>query len=301
VLENTTLWQMLVFVGLLACSREPAPPGAPSAPDATDSRGAAASTEVPADLVRELRDRQRCNLLNGCAPEDRLVALGPGFAGAVCALYEQSGAEGDRYWRSRVLAALGRRGGPEAVACLRRALASGRWLEQATAAFALADLGATSAVPDLEALLSGAGGANLAVEAGARAALHRLGRPVDLAPLWARLAVADRALDQWPMLRFVIQAARVATARDQAPAVARLLTHPDYYTRREALLTLAALGDPGTLDAVAAVLDDPLPGIRRAAADALAALVPGGGRLTPEQWRTWRDARAPKADGGRAP
>lgn len=289
MLENATFGRVLVLLGLLACSREPTPTSATPPP------------ELPADLVRDLRDRQRCNLLNGCAPEERLAALGPGFAGAICALYEQSGAEGDRYWRSRLLAALGRTGGSEAVACLRKALTCGRWLEQATAAFALGDLGATAAAPDLEALLASGKAGNLAVEAGVRAALARLGRPVDLAPLWARLAVADRELDQWPMLRFVIQAARVVKAGDQAPAVARLLTHPDYYTRREALLTLAALGDPTTLDAVAAVLDDPLPGIRRAAADTLAALVPGGGRLTPEQWRAWRDARAPKAAGGRAP
>jgi len=290
------------------CARAPQPPAAEAA---SPLPAPAAPATLPADLVRDFADRQRCNLLNGCAPEDRLVALGPTYAAAACALYTSTAPDADRYYRSRLLAALGRLGGPDAVACLRAALRTGRWLDRATAAFALGDLKAGEAVPDLEAVLAaGGGGATLAVEAGARAALAQLGRPVDLAPLWAHLARAAaegstpgslEAVAAWPMLRFVVHAARVVEAHEQAVPIARLLAHPDYYTRREALDALAVLGDAGTVDVVAAALDDPLPGIRRAAATTLAALLPGAGPATPEQWKAWRDRRRAAGASGTAP
>jgi len=272
-------WLPIALLALADCSR-PSPPPAPL------------PASVPSDLARDLADRQRCNLLNGCDPEDALAALGPAYARAACALYTGSAGADDRYWRSRVLAALGRMGGPDAVACLRAALVQGRWLEQATAAFALGDLRAAEAVPDLEAVVAqGPGGGGVALEAGARTALALLGRPVDLSPLWARLAGAEEAVTDWPMLRFVVQAARTLKSREQAPAIARLLKHPDYYLRREALQALAALGDPSTVDAVAAALDDPMPGIRRGAIAALQALVPRAPAGSLEAWRAWRDAR----------
>ena len=275
---------VLALATNLACARpEPAPPTAP----------APAPAALPPELVRDLADRQRCNLLNGCAPEDALVALGPAYVRAACELYAGSAAGDDRYWRSRVLAALGRLGGPDAVLCLRGALRDGRWLEKATAAFALGHLRAAEALPDLQAVLTrGPGPGGLALEAGVRTALTQLGQPVDMAPLWSHLANAASELDQWTMLRFVVQAARELGAREQAPAIARLLKHPDYYLRREALQALAVLGDASTVDVVAAALDDPMPGIRRAAAATLGALVPGAGAGSVEAWRTWRDSRA---------
>ena len=305
------------------CERYPAP--AIQKPRATAAATATATTtaddapaqkqvslaRLPTELIAAFQDRQRCNLLQGCDPETILVGLGPSAVDAACAFYDGTREESDRYYRSRVLAALGRMGGPGAVQCLMRAFSEGPWLDQAMAAFALGALRAADAQEVLQASLDDPGKVpNLAVRAGILYALTKLGAEPALDELWRALDPGGASISQWVYLRFVVNAAARLGARAQAGSIALLVAHPDYYLKRASLRALAQLGDPSVARAVAAALDTDYPGIQREATRTLRSLILVGSPEQPktvEQWRAWRDERwaprtlapaVPKAPGG---
>jgi HEAT repeats len=262
---------------------------------ATRTHEAPTLASLPDDLTQAFQDRQRCNLLTGCDPEEALVALGPSAARAACAFFDETKGKKDPYYRSRVLRALGRVGGPEAEACLLRALTEEHWLNQATAAFALGDLRAEAArEPMLSMYAQTEPRPGLAVRAGLGYALTRLGAAPALDELWGTLNPGSVSIRNWVYLRFVIRAAAKLKLRAQAGAIAGLVAHPDYYLKREALQALALLGDPSVARAVAEALDADYPGIQREAARCLRALKLVDGATAPktiEQWRSWRDDR----------
>jgi hypothetical protein len=255
-----------------------------------------APTPPPLDagLVRDFQDRQRCNLLNGCGPLERLGELGGEAVPSACAFYRDSARDADKYYRSQVLLGVARaaaKGCDEgcrklAEDCLRGGLAARSWMEQTEAAFGLGELKAAEALPDLQRLQQSQ--PNLAVRAGVMYALARLGAGPDLAQLWAELDPQRADVANWGFLRYVVRAAAGLGARDQALAVAGLVKHPDYYLKREALRALASFKHPSTLEAALAALDDQYPGIRRAAVETLQAITGLRALTTVEQWLAWR-------------
>jgi hypothetical protein len=301
----------LLLAGLvgvsLSCQRAPEPAGTP--PPAKTVSAAAALPEtaaaapvlaaLPPDLIEAFVDRQRCNLLKGCDPADALVALGASAVDAACTFYEESARDADRYYRSRVLQALGRMGGEKAEACLLQALETSRWLDQTIAAFGLGNLRAVRARATLEALLADPNQKpGLALRAGVLYALVRVGAKPSLDELWRSIEPGRVSIHNWGYLRYVVRAAARLGARDQVGHIAALVAHPDYYLKREALQALAVLGDRSAARAAAAALDVEYPGIQREAANCLRALkiAEGPGQpKTVKQWRKWRDARWPPA------
>ncbi len=294
---------IVAFVVGAACQGAPKPQGVPSpAPEAKAPKAAVASpasplAELPLELQDAFRDRQQCNLLKGCEPVNALVALGANATAAACTFYEESAGDADRYYRSRILEALGRLGGADAEECLIRALTNGRWLDQSIAAFALGDLKTRRAQPPLQQLLDDpAQKPGLALRAGLVYALVRLGAKPPIDELWRSLEPGQVSIHNWGYLRFVVRAAAKLKSRNQATAIAGLVAHPDYYLKREALQALAVLGDNATARQVATALDVEFPGIQREAARTLRALKLDTGEKRPRtvsEWRAWRDAKWP--------
>jgi HEAT repeat protein len=282
---------LLALMATQPACRE-APDKAPAASGVVARPPASTPPRLPEDLRRAFQDRQSCNLLKGCPPVSRLVALGEEAAGPACAFYRETQADADKYYRSRVLEALGRVGGGVAERCLTHALEHGRWLDRTVAAFALGDLRSEEARAALERTLASAGGRNLAIRAAVTYALGRIGGEVDPAPLWGVLGSDAAARAQWVYLRFVVRAAARMEAREQAPAVARWLADGDYYLKRECLRALATIGDERVIDPVSRALDDTYPGVRAAAGDTLRALTGRRDIRSTDAWRRWRDQRA---------
>ena len=290
-----SLWSRFALLLALAstqpaCHKAPIE-ARPTALETAAPAAEAASAQLPEELRRAFQDRQSCNLLKGCPPISRLVALGQEAAGPACAFYRETHADADKYYRSRVLEALGRVGGGAAARCLIHALEHGRWLDRTVAAFALGDLRTEEARAPLEQTLAGAGGRNLAIRAAVTYALGRLDVEVDPAPLWEVLSSEAAARAQWVYLRFVVRAAARMEASEQAPAVARWLIDGDYYLKRECLRALATIGDERVIDAVARALDDTYPGVRAAAGETLRALTGRRDIRSTDAWRRWRDQR----------
>jgi HEAT repeat protein len=144
----------------------------------------------------------------------------------------------------------------------RRKLRSLRMWRRAAAAYALGDMGATSATPDLIASLSDS---SADVRASAARSLGRLHAAEAVVPLARSLATGS-------VPRAVASRALLAIGPAAAPELRRLLDSEEDQERASAAELLGLLGDVSSAAGVARLLSDPSPNVRARAALAVGRL-----------------------------
>ncbi|MBT9554936.1 MAG: HEAT repeat domain-containing protein [Myxococcales bacterium] len=263
-----------------------APP--PAAPDPL------AEAQVRDILARE-GTRSVCNDLNGCAMVNTLVALGPSAAPAIADAYRLSA--GDKFWRFRLLEALGRIGAPEsgsflegvllhddhAVARAEAALALGRG-RFATSLASLRSVAARSPLPETEVLLAiGYAMTRLGDDLAGRTLIEaHLAAPTPVEP-----APGERQAVRWDRLRPGLFAAGELRLKKALPVLARAAREADPFTRREAIVALPKLRDRAAIPTLIDALGDPVPRLRDEALAGLRSLTGFRNRSRPDDWRAW--------------
>lgn len=295
-----------------ACGPESAPktePAGSAPPPETRAPGTvrpeSAATQVTSEppnatvvqALREIQDRQRCNRVMGCKPSLELLQLGAAAVAPI--LSAVSTTKTDRYWRVRLVELLGQLNDDRAIPVLEGLLRSTRWEIRCRAAIALGRLDATTSVPRLQRMVEEHPNPDDPVSrVAALVALDRLGADFNGAPARERLALAFPTSPEvlgplnpgyYSFLAEAIRESRLTSAIEVVRLGAR---HRDRFVREASLRTLGALQDTGGISVSVGRLDDPIPAIRRVALATLQQITGSTTLTTPEQWKSWCEARA---------
>jgi HEAT repeat protein len=250
------------------------------------------------DILAREGTRSACNDLNGCAMVGTLVALGPSAAPAIADAYRLSA--GDKFWRFRLIEALGRIGAPEsgpflegvllhddlAIARAEAALALGRG-RYATSLAALRSVAARSPLPETEVLLAVAYAmTRLGDDAAGRALIEvHLVAPSPVEPV-----PGERQAVRWDRLRPGVFAAGELRLKKALPVLVRAAREADPFTRREAILALPKLRDRSAIPTLIDALGDTVPSLRDEALAGLRSLTGFRNRVRQDDWRAWWEA-----------
>ena len=265
----------------------PAPPAAPTEPP-----------EAVRAALTEIRVRQSCNRVMGCAPAVQLAqyraAAVPWILAAIHSAPRDAG-----YWVVKLVDLLGQLGGDESLPLLHALLDDPRWELRAVASLALARLGRPASRAALESAwaLHGARG-DVAFVSALLHALDRTGdapiegrRPRDLLAERLPREEADLAELNPGFYAFLARVVREARLPAAAPLCRLGAIHRDRFVRAESVRTLGTLGDTGGIPYLVTRLDDELPSVRRAVIASLQQITGSRQLRTPEAWRAWCDAR----------
>jgi hypothetical protein len=299
----------LVLSGLAACSSRSS--SSPSADDdvplATAGDAVATPVDVgapPADdaavnaIIVELKDRQKCNRVTGCAPMNALLARGPAARGPVEATL-RAAPKADAYWTVALTDALGQLGDPVAVGYLRELTRDARWEVKVMAVRSLGRLAPTldadtraALVQELGAMLTPlAPGADPSWAGALRFALSRLDKAREAehrAALVALVPADESAMRQMgaPFLDVLVQLAAELRLTQALPGLRWAATSPNRFVSVHALDALGAMQDTGGVPYALSRLDDINPTVRRTAMAALRSIT-GAGFDTAAGWRAW--------------
>ena len=224
-----------------------------------------------------------------------LVALGAEAATALADAYRLS--TGDKFWRFRLIEAVGRIGAPEsgefleyvlrhddhAIARAEAALALGRGRYTSSLA-ALRSVAARSPLPETEVLLAvGYAMTRLGGDDAGRALIEaHLKAPAPVEPV-----AGERQAVRWDRLRPGLFAAGELRLRVALPVLARAALEADPFTRREAIVALPKLRDRAAIPSLIDALADPVPSLRDEALAGLRSLTGFRNRTRQDDWRSW--------------
>lgn len=293
------------LAGFAACSRsssssdeDAAVTGVATAADAVASPVAPTDDAAVNAIIVELKDRQKCNRVTGCAPMNALMAHGPAARAPVEAAL-RAAPKADGYWAVALTDALGQLGDPAAVGYLRELTRDVRWevkvmalrslgrlapkLDAETRAALVQELGAmlTPLAPAADPSWVGSLRFALARLDQAREAEHR-------AALVALVPADEAAMQQMgaPFLDVLVQLAAELRLTQALPGLRWAATSPNRFVSVHALDALGAMQDTGGVPYALTRLDDANPTVRRTAMAALRSIT-GAGFDTAEAWRAW--------------
>lgn len=283
----------------VAASPEAAPQIAIGTPDAPPVEAPKprtleeAAPEAPPHVLKAIRDmrvRQNCNLVMGCEPLDVLVAARELSVGAIAVEIDRSSP--DLSHVPFLLDALGEIGlrARKAIPTIQKALDEGPWLTKGHAAQALGRLGDRSTLPQLEKLVLDPE-VDPFTRSSAAYAMFKLGVK-DHSGLIEIFLTEDAVKKQnWGYTAGIVPLAAELELTDALPGIRLATRHRDYFLRKAATKALAELNDHTSVDRLTKLLDDKMPGVRKAALASLESLAEKR-FLTPAEARAWATANS---------
>ncbi len=265
-----------------------------AAPAATPDAAAAPDPEITR-ILGELRGRQTCNRVTGCAPLTALLQRPDAALGEVTALLRKHGG-GDGYWIEMALEFLGQSDRAAALEALAPFVRDRRWTVRLRAVMAVGRLHrhASATTRELlgEASRMAAASRDAAWQAAILQAQLRLepSRTAELEPLLLALYPTDPGVIQTiapPVLDWLVMVATEARLSRAAPLLRGACLSDNRFVAISALTGAAALRDTGAVPFALTRLEDPQPGIRRAALLALQTITGSRTIDMPDAWRSW--------------
>ncbi len=289
----------VVAVPVAACGGAPSDSDANTPATPSDPSTLAVAPPDPAELqavttiVGEMRDPHRCNRLTGCPGHLALMQRGPLAVPALVAIVTEH-RRADGYWLEMLIDLLGQLDDARPLPLLGELAMDPRWGIRVAAIRAIGRL-ARHVGPALAERLAqslAAAEADTAWQAALHFALaridptHRELHHKALAALIPRERAAVEAIPN-PMLDVTISLCGEARLPETAIGIRFAALSTNRFVSVTAAQTLAVFRDTGAIPYLLTRLEDPNPGIRRAALAALQEITGNRDETRPDAWRTW--------------
>ena len=259
------LFLMTFMVTLLACGSKGSPPTPPAQPTQEEHVQARAKLEEEAAKKwKQLKERQKCNLLNGCVPAKELVSMSPDVAAQAAkkiVAFKRS-----PYWRIQLLRALRFVRDHRVQKAQREMLSDKAWPIRSYAAVGLGYARDKSFKEQLAT--------RLAHESNYGAQIGYLWSETTLDPRSGREKLVEH-IRQLPETRDIrvhlmaldaIQSMKLVELREQ---VQGWLGHRNFFVVRESVRTISDLHDRSATPLLIPLLDHDQPMVQREALDTL--------------------------------
>lgn len=298
------VWGLLASLGVGACGGGASGSGDPAATSGSEGDATTAALSALDDaegkavtaIVLEMRDAHRCNRITGCPGQLALMQRGTAAVPALVAIVSRH-RHADGYWLEMLLDLLGQLDDARPIPLLSELAADTHWGVRVAAIRALGRLGrhvdAATADRLRQALApDGPAKTDTAWLAALHFALARIDAPhqAEHQKALAALIPHDRAAIEampHPMLDVAISLCGEARLPETAPGIRWAALSANRFVAVTAAQTLAVFRDTGAVPYLLTRLEDPQPGIRRAALAALQEITGNRDETRPEAWREW--------------